>query len=62
MEELTVRQKNHIIDAVNRRLTPEEAGLCTPVQLEYYRIIYADAQSLLRRGGVWPVFELWELE
>ena len=62
MDELTVREKNHIISAVNGRQTPQEAGLSTPAELAYYEIIWADAQDLFDRGGIWPVFELWELD
>lgn len=62
MEELTIRQKNHIISAVSCRRTPEEAGLSTPEELAYYTLIWEDAQSLYDRGGVWPVFDLFELD
>ena len=62
MEELTVREKNWIITAVNYRKTPEEAGIKTEAELKYYRIILDNAQSLFDRGGVWPIFDLIELD
>ena len=62
MEELSVREKNWIITAVNCRHTPEQAGLKTEAELQYYKIIWDDAQSLYDRGGIWPIFDLWELD
>ena len=62
MEVLTVREKNWIISAVNCRKTPEEAGLKTEEELQYYKAIWDDAQALYDRGGVWPVFDLIELD
>lgn len=59
---LTDREKNRIISAVNCRKTPEEAGLKTAEALQYYKVIWDDAQSLFDRGGAWPVFDLFELD
>ena len=61
-EELTVREKNWILSAVSCRKTPEEAGLTRDAQLRYYQIIRTEAQDVYDRLGVWPVFELWELD
>ena len=62
MDELSAREKNWIISAVNSRKTPEEAGLKTEAELQYYKVIWEDANSLFDRGGVWPVFDLFELD
>ena len=40
MTELSVREKNWIISAVNCRKTPEEAGLKTEAELAYYKMIW----------------------
>ena len=62
MKELTAREKNHIICAVNSRQTAEQAGLTTEAELDYYKTIWDDAQQLFDHGGVWPVFDLWALD
>ena len=62
MTELSEREKNWIISAVNCRKTPEEAGLNTEEELAYYKMIWDEAQGYHDRGGVWPVFDLWELD
>ena len=62
MKELTVREKNWIITAVNRRQIPEAVGLKTEAELQYYQRIWDEAQALYDQGGVWPIFELWELD
>jgi len=62
MDDLSVREKNRIISAVNCRNNPEEAGLQTQAELQYYKLIWDDAQSLFDRGGIWPIFELFELD
>ena len=62
MEELSVREKNHIISAVTCRKTAEEAGLSTPAELAHYQEIWQEAQRLYDRGGMWPIFELFELD
>ena len=62
MEELSIREKNRIICAVSGRKSQEEAGLTTESELQYYKTIWDDAQSLFDRGGVWPIFELFELD
>lgn len=61
-DDLTSREKNWIITAVNMRQSPEEAGLKTVAEKEYYSAIRAEAEALFARGGVWPVFDLWELD
>lgn len=62
MEELDIRVKNRIITAVSRRQTPKEAGLTGPEELEYYQKIWQEAEALYRRGGAWPIFDLYELD
>lgn len=61
-DELTAREKNWIISAVNCRKSPEEAGLKSPAELQYYKMIWEEAQEYFDRGGVWPIFDLWELD
>ena len=62
MAELSAREKKWIISAVNCRKKPEEAGLKTETELAYYKMIWEEAQGYYDRGGVWPVFDLWELD
>ena len=62
MAELMVREKNWIITAVNCRKSPEEAGLKTEAELQYYWIIWDEAQGYFDQGGIWPIFDLWELD
>ena len=59
---LSIREKNWIITAVNRRQSAEEASLKSEAELAYYRMIRDEAKSYYDRGGVWPVFDLWELD
>lgn len=59
---LTAREWNCIIGAVNCRKTPEEAGLKTEKELRHYRNIWAEAEELFVKYGNWPVFDLVELE
>ena len=61
-EELTAREKNRIISAVNCRKSAEAAGLKTQAELNYYMMIWDEAQGYFDRGGVWPIFDLWELD
>ena len=62
MEELTARDWNRIICAVNSKQTAEEAGLKTEEELLHYRNIWEDAEPLFSKYGFWPVFDLVELE
>ena len=62
MAKLTVREKNWIITAVNCRKSPEEADLKTEAELQYYWTIWQEAQDYFDRGGIWPLFDLWELD
>ena len=61
-EELTAREKNWIISAVNCRKSAEDARLKTQAELNYYKMIWDEAQGYFDRGGVWPIFDLWELD
>ena len=61
-EELTAREKNRIITAINCQQAPEEVVLKSEAEHAYFRIIYEEAKTLYARGGVWPVFDLWELD
>ena len=62
MEELTARDWNRIICAVNSKKTAEEAGLKTEEELLHYRNIWQEAEALFAKYGKCPVFELTELE
>lgn len=62
MEQLSIREKNWIISAVSCQKTAQEAGLTTWAELSYYRALWQEAQTLCDRGGVWPVFDLYELD
>ena len=62
MNELTARDWNRIICAVNSKQTPEEAGLKTEEERKHYRNIWEEAEVLLAKYGDWPVFDLAELE
>lgn len=62
MAELTARDWNRVICAVNERKSPEEAGLMTEEALLRYRNIWAEAEELSAKYGKWPVFALAELE
>ena len=59
---LTAREWNRIISAVNCRKTPEEVGLKTEKELRHYRNIWAEAEGLFAKYGNWPIFDLVELE
>ena len=62
MCDLTAREWNRIIDAVNGKQTAEEAGLKTEEELMRYRNIWNEAEELYAKYGQWPVFDLVELE
>ena len=49
MAELSAREKNWIISAVNCRKKPEEAGLKTETELAYYKMIWEEAQGYYDR-------------
>jgi hypothetical protein len=62
MSDLTAREWNRIICAVNLKQTAEEAGLKTEEELLRYRNIWNEAEELFAKYGKWPVFDLAELE
>lgn len=62
MYDLTAREWNRIICAVNARQTAEEAGLKREEDLLHYRNIWSEAEELFAKYGRWPVFDLVELE
>lgn len=62
MSNLTARDWNRIICAVNAKQTVEEAGLKTEEEIGHYIKIWDEAEELLAKYGDWPVFELVELE
>ena len=62
MSDLTAREWNRIICAVNAKQTVEEAGLQTDEELQHYRNIWNEAEELFAKYGAWPVFDLVELE
>lgn len=62
MSELTAREWNRIICAVNSRETAEEAGLKSEEEFLHYARVWAEAETLFGKYGKWPVFDLAELE
>ena len=62
MGDLTAREWNRIICAVNAKQTAEEAGLKTNEELQHYEKIWNEAEELFAKYGIWPVFDLVELE
>lgn len=62
MSDLTAREWNRIICAVNAKQTAEEAGLKTEEELRLYRSIWNEAEELFAKHGNWPVFDLVELD
>ena len=62
MSELSAREWNWIICAVNSKKTAEEAGLKTKEELLHYHNIWKEAEELYEKYGKWPVFDLMELE
>lgn len=61
-EDLTAREWNRIIEAVNNKQTAEDAGIKTEKELQRYRNIWNEAEELFSKYGNWPVFDLVELE
>ena len=49
MAELTARDWNRVICAVNARKMPEEADLKTEEELQHYRKIWAEAEELFAK-------------
>ena len=62
MCDLTAREWNRIICAVNAKQSAEEAGLKTEEELLRYKNIWKEAEELCAKYGQWPVFDLVELE
>ena len=62
MSDLTAREWNRSISAVNAKKTAEEGGLKTAEELQRYRHIWNEAEELFAKYGDWPVFDLVELE
>lgn len=59
MEELTARDWNRIIGAVNAQKTPEEAGLCTEEELLHYRTIWTEAEEFFANTENGLFLTLW---
>jgi len=62
MIELTAREQNYIISAVNRKDTAEKAGLQSEEELRLYHSLWKQAEEIQNQYGRWPVFELCELD
>ena len=56
------RRWNVIIDAVNRKIPKEKAGLNGEAEAKLYDEIKSEADALEKRGGVRPVFNMVEIE
>ena len=55
-------RKNDIIDAVNRKVPKENAGLKLDVEKMFYDRLWAEAEAHQKKYGDWPVFEICEIE
>ena len=62
MKTLTAREWNRIISAVNSKETFKEAGLSGEEELQYYQNMWKEAEEIQAKHGIWPIFELAELE
>ena len=55
-------RKNDIIDAVNRKVPKDKAGLKSDVEKMFYDNLWAEAEALQKKYGDWPVFDMYEIE
>ena len=62
MNDLTAREWNRIICAVNSRQSAEAAGLKAEAELLHHGNIWKEAEEIFAKYGVWPVFSLAELD
>ena len=60
--EMSGSRANEIIDAVNRKVPKDKAGLNTEVEEMFYDNMVAEADAYEKRGGVRPVFDMVEIE
>lgn len=60
--EMAGSRQNVVIDAVNRKIPKEKAGLKTEAESMMYDRLMAEADAYEKRGGVRPVFEASEIE
>ena len=62
MHELTAREWNRVICAVNAKQTAQDAGLKTEEELRIYSNMWKEAEEKAEKYGQWPEFALVELE
>ena len=55
-------RKNVILNAVNRKVPKEKAGLKNEVERIFYERSWKEATAHEKKYGEWPVFEMCEVE
>lgn len=53
---------NEITSAVNSKTPKAKAGLKNEVERRYYDGLWKEAMDVQKKHGIWPVFEMAELE
>ena len=62
IRELPGSRWNTIIDAVNKNIPKDKAGLRNEAEEDLYDNMKAEADAYEKRGGVRPVFDMVEIE
>lgn len=62
LDKITTARKNMITRAVNAKETLEESGAVTEIEKLYYEHLFNEAVALEQKHGIWPVFEMWEID
>jgi len=62
MPDIPTSRLNRIIDAVNRRYPKEAIGVRPGPEDVWYDAIWKNAEDHLAEYGVWPVFDMGEIE
>lgn len=55
-------RKNQIIDAVNRKVAKDKAGLKDEVEKMFFDRLMLEAAAHEDKHGFWPTFEMCEIE
>lgn len=61
-EEKRASRRNDITQAVNLKLSKRAAGLKDAAEEYYYDRLWAEADEFEKKYGVWPVYEMEEIE
>lgn len=62
MPDIPTSRANAMADAVNRRISKEEAGIRSDGEAVWYDALWAEAEAHNAKYGFWPVFEMGEIE